>query len=98
VATRATSFSSRTLVKEVELIRTHTDEPFTLVVFQVQDWNPGNHFMNPDQRMAKGFAWGVPKIFTKKWVRLRFFYIFAKKRLPNPYYLNLWQTLQEETF
>jgi hypothetical protein len=75
------------------------------VAFQVQEWNPGNHFMNPDLRMAKGFAWAVksphgwvPNISTKKWVCLRFFYIFAKKRLPNPYYLNLWQTLQEETF
>jgi len=80
VATRATSFSSRTLVKEVELIRTHTDEPFTLVAFQVQDWNPGNHFMNPDQRMAKGFAWGVPKIFTKKMGVSPFFFIFLQRR------------------
>lgn len=79
MAARATFFSSRTLVKEVELIGTHTDEPFTLVAFQVQEWNPGNHFMNPDLRMAKGFVWVYQNFLQKKWVCLLFF-IFLQRR------------------
>lgn len=81
MATRATSFSSRTLVKEVELIRTHTDEPFTLVSFQVADWNPGNHFMNPDQRMAKGFVWVYQKFLQKKMGVSPFFLYFCKEEI-----------------
>ncbi len=41
------------LVKEVELIRTHTDEPFTLVAFQVADWNQD---LTP---------WTAPPVFGK---------------------------------
>lgn len=53
-----------------------------------------------ESRPAHGerFCLGCTKNFYKKMGVSPFFYIFAKKRLPNPYYLNLWQTLQEETF
>ena len=79
MAARATFFSSRTLVKEVELIGTHTDEPFTLVAFQVQKWNPGNHFMNPDLRMAKGFVWVYQKFLQKNGC-VSVFFIFLQRR------------------
>ena len=30
------------------------------------EWNPGNHFSNPDIRTAKAFAWALEQLKTKK--------------------------------